>query len=126
MNVLWARYYVLEMACPIILDCVLFLRSRTIGRKIVVQVGQNVALDGEIFGAEGHAGGGLRVGAQRVVDKIIRKGRAADLLLGQVARQLVDDGGDHLQMRQLLAADVGQYADDLVIGHAVALMEVAH
>lgn len=81
----------------------LFLRSRTIGCQILREVGDGVAGDGHGRGAPGRAGGGLRVDAGGVVDKIIRKACRLDLLLRERPRQLVHDRADHLQMPQFLS-----------------------
>ena len=37
----------------------------------------------------------------------------------------MDDGADHLEMPQLLCADIGQQAFELRIGHGVALGKIA-
>ena len=70
LNVLIVRYYVLEMACPIGLDCMLFLRSRTIRCKILCQIGDRVALGGKRERVEGNAGGGDGVEAGGVINEI--------------------------------------------------------
>lgn len=69
--------------------------------------------------------GELWENARRVVDKVRLEPSLLDLLLGQIARKLVNDRADHLEMPQLLCADVGQQALELGVGHGVALGEVA-
>ena len=51
--------------------------------------------------------GELRENARRVVDKVRLEPSLLDLLLGQIARKLVNDRADHLEMSQLLCADRG-------------------
>ena len=96
-----------------------------LGGQILRQVGDQVALHRHAGGAPGEArrSGGVHAGGP--VHKIRVKARGPDLLLGEVPGQLVDDGADHLQMAQLLSADVGQQALQLRIGHGVPLAQVA-
>ena len=96
-----------------------------LGGQILRQVGDQVALHRHAGGAVREAGGGGGVHAGGPVHKIRVKARGPDLLLGEVPGQLVDDGADHLQMAQLLSADVGQQALQLRIGHGVPLAQVA-
>ena len=56
-----------------------------------------------------------------MVDKVGGKARRRDLLLRERARELVDDRPHHLQMPQLLGADVGQQPLELRIRHGIAL-----
>ena len=51
--------------------------------------------------------GELWENARRVVDKVRLEPSLLDLLLGQIARKLVNDRADHLEMPQLLCADCG-------------------
>ena len=76
-------------------------------------------------GGPGVAGGELGKDPGGVVHEVGLKAGVLDLLLRQVSGQLVDDGPHHLQVPQLLGADVGQHALELGIGHGVALGEVA-
>lgn len=80
----------------------LFLRSRTIGGHVLGEVGDGVAGGLEGGGGEGHSACGLRPDAGGVIHKVDVKAGLFDLLDGEVAGELVDDGADHLQMRQLL------------------------
>ena len=82
----------------------LALRHYTICRKVLRQIGDGIAggLDGA--GGPGEAGGGGGVDASRVVHEVGVKPGGLDLVLGEVPRQLVDDGADHLQVAQLLGA----------------------
>ena len=85
----------------------LFLCSRTICCKVLCQVGDGIARDLHGTGGPRRAGSKLWENAGRVVDKIGGEARLADLLLRQIARELVDDGANHLKMSQLLCADCG-------------------
>ena len=93
--------------------------------EVLCQVCDGVACDLHGAGRPGCTGGKLREDADRVVDKIGRKARLADLLLREITRKLVDDGTNHLEMPQLLCADVGQQAFELGVGHGIALGKVA-
>ena len=61
-----------------------------------------------------------------MVDKIGLESSLLDLFLREISRELVDDRADHLQMPQLLGADIGQQALELGVGHGVPLVEIAH
>ena len=78
------------------------LRSQILG-----QVGDGVALDLHAGGGPGEAGGRGGVDARRVVHEVGGEGGVLDLAVRHFPGQLVDDGSDHLQMPQLLGADVG-------------------
>lgn len=73
-------------------------------RHILAEVGDGVALGLEIIRGKGGPGSGHRIDAGGVVHKIIGKALGLDLLDGQIPGQLIDHGGDHLQMGQLLGA----------------------
>ena len=91
------------------------------GSKVLGQIGDRVAGDGHRCRAPRRAGGRLRIDARGVVDKVGGKARRRDLLLRERARELVDDRPHHLQMPQLLGADVGQQPLELRIRHGIAL-----
>ena len=78
------------------------MRSRTIGGQILRQVGDQIALDGHGRRGPREARGRRRIDARRVVDEVGVKARGVDILLGEIARQLMDDGADHLQMPEFL------------------------
>ena len=102
------RYaYVLEIACPIVFDDMLFLRSRTIGSQVLDKIRHRIAGDGDGAGAPRRAGCRLRIYARRVIDKIGRKARLALLFLGEISRELMHDRSDHFKMPELLCADCG-------------------
>lgn len=93
---------------------------------ILKQIGDRVALGLERCGSPGNAGGGLRIDAGRVIDKVGVKAALPDLLGREIAGELVDDCRDHFHVGEFLRADVGQNALALLIRHGVALIEVAH
>ena len=75
---------------------------------IFAEVTDHVALDADAGGIPREAGGGSGVDAGGVIHKIRGKGRtAADLLVGELPGELVDDGADHLQVAQFLGAYKG-------------------
>ena len=98
--------------------CLLF------GGEVLVQVCEGGSLDGEIRGGEGDACGGDGVDACGMVDEIGVESRLFDLLGREVFGQLVEDGGDHFHVCELLGADVGEDTDDIAVRHGIALVEV--
>ena len=72
--------------------------------EVLVQVGKHVTLDTDVLHIKRHTRSGLRVDARGVVGEIGIKARRADLVLGEVAGELIDHRGDHLKMRQLASA----------------------
>jgi len=60
-----------------------------------------------------------------VIHEVGIKAGGADLILGEIAGQLVDDGAHHFQMAQLLGADVRQQCLQLRVGHGVPLAQIA-
>ncbi len=83
-----------------------------LGGKVLVEVGDDIALDAYIFHIERHTRGGDGVDAGGVIDKIGGKGRGSDLLLREIGGELVENGGDHLKVSELFGAYVV-----LLIGH---------
>ena len=73
-------------------------------RQILGEVGDDVALHADAGGIPGGAGGGGGVDAGGVVGEVGGEAALPDLLVGEVFRQLVDDGAHHLQVAQLLGA----------------------
>ena len=73
-----------------------------LGGQILRQVGDQIALDGHGRRVPREARGRRRIDARRVVDEVGVKARGVDILLGEIARQLMDDGADHLQMPEFL------------------------
>ena len=109
----------------LISNTLLSLHDRSIRSQVLCEVRDGVARD--LHGARRPrvARGELRENACRVVDKIGLESSLLDLFLREISRELVDDRADHLQMPQLLCADIGQQALELGVGHGVALGEVA-
>lgn len=85
----------------------LSLHNRTIRSQVLCEVRDGVARD--LHGARRPrvTRGELRENARRVVDKVRLEPSLLDLLLSQIARKLVNDRADHLEMPQLLCADRG-------------------
>ena len=105
----------------------LHIRSRTICGKVLGEVGDHVAGGLHASRAPGETGSGGGVDAGGVVYKVGGEGGViAHLLVAQVSGELMDQGGHHLHVAQLLGADVGEQAFGFRIGHGVALGEVAH
>lgn len=73
-----------------------------LGGHVLGEVGDGVAGGLEGGGGKGHSACGLRPDAGGVIHKVDVKAGFFDLLDGEVAGELVDDGADHLQMRQLI------------------------
>lgn len=77
-----------------------------LGGHVLGEVGDGVAGGLEGGGGEGHSACGLRPDAGGVIHKVDVKAGLFDLLDGEVAGELVDDGADHLQMRQLIGTSL--------------------
>ena len=60
-----------------------------------------------------------------MVHEIVSEALFLDLLGGQAAGQLVDDGADHFKVGEFFGAYIRQYGAELGVGHGVALAEVA-
>ena len=76
------------------------LRSQILG-----QVGDGVALDGHAGGCPGEAGGGGGVNPGGVINEVGGKGGVPDLVIGELAGQLMDDGSHHFQMAEFLCTE---------------------
>ena len=95
-----------------------------LGGQVFRQVGDRISFDGHGGGGPGRAGGSGGVDARGVIHKIGHKAAFFHLRVGQLPRELMYNGADHLQMAQLLGADVSQQALQLRVGHGVALAEI--
>ncbi len=73
-----------------------------LGGKILVEIGDHVALDREILRVKGNARGCNGVHTRGVIHKVGSERRTLDLLLAEITGELVEDGADHLQVRELL------------------------
>ena len=67
-------------------------------RQILVQIGENVALDADISGSKRCSACGLRINSRGMVDKIGVKARFFDFLGGEIARELIQDRCNHFEM----------------------------
>ena len=93
--------------------------------KVLGEVGDHVAGGLHASRAPWEAGSGGGVDAGGVVYKVGGEGGViAHLLVAQVPGELMDQGGYHLHVAQLLCADVGEQAFGFRIGHGVALGEI--
>lgn len=88
-------------------NVVVCLPGLLLSGHVLRQVGNGIAAALHAGGAPGRAGGGGGIDGGGVVHKIGGEALGLNLLLREVAGQLVDDGADHLQVAQLLGADVG-------------------
>ena len=91
-----------------------------------MEVGDDVALDAHVLHIEGDPRGGYGVDPRGVIHEVGGEGGVLDLLLGEIAGELVKNGGDHFQMRQLLGAHIGQDPHHLLVGHTVPLVQIPH
>ena len=73
-----------------------------LGGQILVEIRQHVSLDPHVLHVEGHARGGDGVDARGVIHEVGGEGGVLDLLLREVAGELVENGGHHFQVGQLL------------------------
>ena len=72
-----------------------------LGGKVLSQVTDRIALDGHRGCGPGKTGGGGGIDAGGVVHKVGGEGGVGlDLIVGEAAGQLMDDGGYHFQMAQ--------------------------
>ena len=75
-----------------------------LGGQILMEVGDDVPLDSHVLHVEGYPRGGDGIDPRGVIHEVGGEGGILDLLLRKVAGELVEDGGDHLQMGQLFGA----------------------
>ena len=78
----------------------LFLRHRSICCQVLCQVRNQVALTGHAGGAVGETGRCRRIDAGSAVHEVRVETGFFNLLVSQVAGQLVDNGSYHLQVAQ--------------------------
>ena len=62
-----------------------------LGREVLVEVGNHVSLHTDIFHVIRHSAGGNGIHARGVIHEIGCKRALGDLVLGKVARELMDD-----------------------------------
>ena len=103
----------------------LFLRSRTIGRHILDDVGDRIARDGKHAGREGDT---VRIGREHavIVQRVVaRKPGVGQFLTGAATHALQDHRTEHLPMPHFFGANIGERCLDTVIRHGEALRQVA-
>ena len=96
-----------------------------LGRHVFGKVRDRVAGAGDIRGRERYA---VRIGGEdavRVHDVVAVQSRGGQFLERRALHTLRDHRRDHLPVRDLLGADVGQRRADAVVRHGVALREIA-
>ena len=96
-----------------------------LGAHVLGDVRDGVAGAGDVGSGKGHAVGIGRENAMVVHGIVSGKARLIQLRTGGALHTLADHGADHLIMGQLLRADVRQRGLDPIVGHGVALGEVA-
>jgi len=69
--------------------------------QVLVEVGDGITLDSHVLHVVGHARRGDGIDARGMVDEIGGKGSVHDLILADIAGQLMDDGGHHFQVVEL-------------------------
>ena len=79
----------------------LSLHNRTISSQVLRQIGDHIAGDGDRTSREGEAGGGGGIDTGGVIHEIGVEPGGLDVLLRQVAGELMDDGAHHFKMPQL-------------------------
>lgn len=80
----------------------LFLQLRSICCKVLVQIGNRVALDADILHVEGNARRRDRIDPRRVVDEIGVEAGLFDLVDREVPRELGNDRADHLKVSKFI------------------------
>lgn len=96
-----------------------------LGGHVLAQVGDGITSGLHGGRGEGHAAGGLRPDANGVIDEVGCEAGIFDLFDGEIPGELVDDGADHLQMSQLLGANIIEETGDPAVGHGKFLRKVA-
>ena len=86
-------------------DVVIGYASLLLCCKVFVEVGEDIALNADIFHIGRHACGAGRVDARGVVGKIGCQGRFFDLLNRKISGQLIENGTDHLKMPELISSE---------------------
>ena len=106
-------------------DIVVGHASLLLCRQVLGQICNQIAFAGHTGRAVGETGGGGGIYAGSSVYEIGVKTCRLDLFVRQIARQLVDNRSDHLQMPQLFGPDVCQQSLQFRVGHGKTLAEVA-
>ena len=90
------------MACPIGLDCMLFLRSRTIRSQIFCQICNDISLYTDCCRSPWGAGSKLWIDSGGMVNKVRCKIGHADIVVIEITSQLMDYGTNNLEVCQFL------------------------
>ena len=107
---LWRKQYTLAIFLSYFINfysvsCVLLhLQGSSICCQVLVEVGDDVSLDANVFHIEGHARCRYGIDARSMVDEIRREGCLGNLFLGDVARQLIENCCHHFKVCELLCA----------------------
>ena len=72
--------------------------------KVFVQIGNEIPLDTDIFHIGGNAGGRSGINTCGVIHKVLIHPCGTDLFRRKPLGQLIENGADHFQMRQLFRA----------------------
>jgi len=96
------------------------------GSHRFMKVGDRVALAGDCHSAERHAGRRRRINTCGVVYEVGVEARLLDLILAEVARELIHDRADHFEMVEFLRADIGQSRFKLRQRHRESLRKIAY
>ena len=96
--------------------------------QILMQVGDGVALGLDISRCPRHTAGRYRIDARGMIDIIRRKAGIHDLLAAKIARKLMHDRADHLQMIEFLRAYRGHsiYHFRRIAARLVAFLHISH
>ena len=92
-----------------------------LGGKVLCEIGDHIAADGDADRVPRHARRRLRKYAERMIDKICVKALRLDFLRRQIPGELVDDRANHFQVTELFRADVGKDSLDFVARHGKSL-----
>ncbi len=93
--------------------------------EVLMDIRQGVPRGVDRHGRERVPGGADGVDPGGMVHEIGVVAGFLDLLGRQVARKLIDDGADHLKMRQFFGADIVQNSLELRIRHHIPLAQIA-
>ena len=94
--------------------------------EVLLEIGDVVSLRGDSHRCEGLARCGAGIDAVAVADEVFIEAACLDLGGGKVAGELIEYGGDHLGVAELLRADVGEQTDNFAVRHSVSLIKITH
>ena len=96
-----------------------------LGRHVLTQVRDRIAGAGDVRGRKGHAVRIRGEHAVRVHHIVAVESRGGQFFKACALHALRDHRRDHLPVRDLLGADVGQRCADAIVRHGIALREIA-